>query len=109
MFCKSDVILLADDIEEFVKVSFEEYGGNPLYCVSLPGYTYQCALKYTGIILQTLQDKDLILLIESDMRGGISSVMRDRYVKSNDNENYYTWMLQVYMVTQCLNCYLMKK
>ena len=30
----------------------------PLYCVSLRGYTYQRALKYTDIKLQTLQDKD---------------------------------------------------
>ena len=53
-------------------MSFEEYKINPLYCVSLPGYTYQCALKYTDIKLQTLQDKDLILLIENNIRGGIS-------------------------------------
>ena len=58
-YCKNDVILLADVIEKFVKVSFEEYGINPLYCVSLPGYIYQCALKYTDIKLQTLQDKDM--------------------------------------------------
>ena len=64
LYCKSDVILLADVIEKFVKVSFEENGINPLYCESLPGYTYQCALNYTDIKLQTLQDKDLILLIE---------------------------------------------
>ena len=29
LYCKSDVILLADVIEKFVKVSFEEYGINP--------------------------------------------------------------------------------
>ena len=85
LYCKSDVILLADVMEKFVKVSFEEYGINPLYCVSLPGYTYQCALKYTDIKLQTLQDKDLILLIENKIRGGISSIMGDRYVKSDEN------------------------
>ena len=85
LYCKSDVILLADVMEKFVKVSFEEYGINPLYCVSLPGYTYQCALKYTNIKLQTLQDKDLILLIEINIRGGISSVMGIRYVKSDEN------------------------
>ena len=62
LYCKSDVILLADIFEKFVKVSAEEYKINPLYCISLPGYTYQCALKYTNIKLQTLQDKDLILL-----------------------------------------------
>ena len=86
LYCKSDVILLADVIEKFAKVSFEEYGINPLYCVSLPGYTYQCALKYTDIKLQILQDKDLILLIEDNIRGGISSVMGDRYFKSHENK-----------------------
>ena len=86
LYCKTDVILLADVFEKFVKVSTEEYKINPLYCVSLPGYTYQCALKYTNIKLQTLQDKDLILLIENNIRGGISSIMGDRYVKSDENK-----------------------
>ena len=85
LYFKSDVILLADVFEKFVKVSTEGYGINPLYCVSLPGYTYQCALKYTDIKLQTLQDKDLILLIENNIRGGISSVMGDSYVISDEN------------------------
>ena len=86
LYCKSDVILLADVIEKFVKVSFEEYAINLLYCVSLPGYIYQCALKYIDIKLHTLQDKDLILLIENIIRGGVSSVMSDRYVKSDENK-----------------------
>ena len=54
--------------------------------MSLPGYTWQCGLKYTGINLQTLQDKDMILLLESNIRGGISSVMGDRYVESNGDK-----------------------
>ena len=85
LYCKTDVILLGDVFEKFVKVSTKEYKINPLYCVSLPGYTYQCALKYIDIKLQTLQDKDLILLIENIIRGGISSVMGDRYVKTDEN------------------------
>ena len=86
LYCKSDGILIADVIEKFVEVSFEEYSINPLYCVSLPGYTYQCALKYTDIKLQTLQDEDLILLIEINIRGCISSVMGDRYVKADEKK-----------------------
>ena len=85
LYCESDDILLADVFEKFVKKSTKEYKINPLHCVSLPGYTYQCALKYTDIKLQTLQDKDLILLIENNIRGGISSVMGNRYVKSDEN------------------------
>ena len=75
--------------EKFIKVSVNEFGINPLYCVSLPGYTWQCGLKYTGINLQTLQDKDMILLLEKKIRGGISSVMGDRYIKSDDNKKIW--------------------
>ena len=83
LYLKSDVFLLACVFEKFIKVSLNEFGINPLYCVSLPGYTWQCGLKYTGISLQTLQDKDMILLLENNIRVGISSVMGNRYVKSD--------------------------
>ena len=86
LYSKSDVILLADVFEKFIKISVEEFGINPLYCVSLPGYTWQCGMKYTDIKLQTLQDKDMILLLENNIRGGISSVMGDRYIKSDENK-----------------------
>ena len=86
IYLKSDVLLLACVFEKFIKVSVGEFDINPLYCVSLPGYTWQCGLKYTGINLQTLQDKDMILLLENNIRGGISSVMGDRYIRSDDNK-----------------------
>ena len=61
LYCKCDVLSLADVIENFVELPFEEYGNNPLFCVNQPGYTYRCASKYTDNKLQTLQDKELIL------------------------------------------------
>ena len=45
LYGKSYVISLTDVIEKCFKVSTEEYRINPLYCVKLPRYTYQCALK----------------------------------------------------------------
>ena len=86
LYLKSDVILLADVFEKFIKISVEEFGINPLYCVSLPGYTWQCGLKFTDINLQTLQDKDMILLLENNIRGGVSSIMGDKYIKSDKNK-----------------------
>ena len=86
LYLKSDVILLADVIEKIIKVSSEEFSVNPLYCISLPGFTWQGSLKYTDIKLQTLQDKDLILILESNIRGGNSAVSSDRYVKSDWNK-----------------------
>ena len=105
IYLKSDVVLLACVFEKFIKVSVNESGINPLYCVSLPGYTWQCGLKYTGINLQTLQDKDIILLLKNNFRGGISSVMGNRYVKNSDNKK----ILIIFMVNHCLNHYLMVK
>ena len=42
-------------------------------------------MKYTDIKLQTLQDRDM-RDIENSIRGGISSVMGDRYVQSDENK-----------------------
>ena len=78
--------MLACVFEKFIKVSVNEFDINPLYCVSLPGYTWQCGLKYTGIKLQTLQDGDMTLLLENNIRGGISAVMGDRYIQSDGNK-----------------------
>ena len=86
IFLKSDLLLLACVFEKFIKVSVNEYGINTLYSVSLPGYAWQCGLKHTGINLQTLQDKYMNLLLENNIRGGISSVMGDRYVKPDANK-----------------------
>ena len=84
------IFFRADVIEKLVEKPTDEYVVIPLHCVSLPGYTYKCVSKITDIRLQTLQDKDLILLLENIVRGGISSVMGDRYVKSDDeNEKIF--------------------
>ena len=39
LYLKSDVILLTCVFEKGIKVSINEFDNNPLYCVSLPGYT----------------------------------------------------------------------
>ena len=45
IYLKSDVLLLTCVFEKFIKVSVNEIGINPLYCVSLPGCIWQCGLK----------------------------------------------------------------
>ena len=86
IYLKSDVLLLACVFEKFIELSIYRFDINPLYCISLPGYTWQCGLKYTEIRLQTLQEKGMILLLQNNIRGGISSIMGDRYIKSDENK-----------------------
>ena len=59
-------------------------------------------MKYTDIKLQTLQEKDLIFILEDNIRGGLSSVMGDRYVNLDDDNreilcidanNLYGWIM----------------
>ena len=85
LYLKSDVLLLACIFEKLIKASVNDFGINPLFCVSLSGSTWQCALKQMGIKLQTLRDRDLYLTLENNVRGKISSVVGYRYVKSNEN------------------------
>ena len=86
LYLRSDVLLLACVFEKIIKVLVKKFDINHLFCVSSPGYTWQCGLKYTGINLQTIQDKILILTKEKNKRSGISAVIGDRHVKSDENK-----------------------
>ena len=84
-----------------------EYKINPLYSYSLPGYTWKAGLKLTNIKLDFIKDKNLLLLLENNIRGGISSVMGDRHVQSDENKqisyidanNLYGWAMSQYLPT----------
>ena len=83
LYLKLDVLQLADVFENFVENATLEYGINPLYSYSLLGYTWKAGLKFTNIKLDYLKDKELLLLLENNIRGGISSVMEDPFVESS--------------------------
>ena len=85
LYCKADVILLADIFEKFIEVSKTEFGINPLYHISLPGTTWSNGLKYTKIELELIKNVDLFQMFESGIRGGISGIFGDRYIESDNN------------------------
>ena len=106
MLClKMDVLQLADVFENFVESSTREYKINSLYSYSLPGYTWKAGLKLTNIELDYIKCKKLLLLLENKIRGGISSVMGDRHVQSDENKqilyidanNLYGWAMSQYL------------
>ena len=107
LYLKMDVLQLADVFENFVESSTREYKINPLYSYSLPGYTWKAGLKLTNIKLDFIKDKELLLLLENNIRGGISSVMGDRHVQSDENKqilyidanNLKGWAMSQYLPT----------
>ena len=107
LYLKTNVLQLADVFENFVEKATLEYSINPLYSYSLPGYTWKAGLKLTNIKLDFIKDKDLLLLLENNIRGGISSVMGPRYIESDTNtkllyidaNNLYGWAMSQYLPT----------
>ena len=115
LYLKMDVLQLADVFENFVESSTREYKINPLYSYSLPGYTWKAGLKLTNIKLDFMKDKELLLLLENNIRGGISSVMGDRHVQSGENKqilyidanNLYGWAMSQYLLLANSKYYLL--
>ena len=107
LYLKMDVLQLTDVFENFVETSTLMYGINPLYSYSLPGYTWKAGLKLTKNKLDFIKDKQLLLLLENNIRGGISSVMGPRFIESNENtkllyidaNNLYGWAMSQYLPT----------
>ena len=104
-YLKIDFDLLTDVFENFIEFSLKEFGIHPLYCYSLPGFTWLWGLKYPDVELQYFKDDTLIRLVENKIRGGVSSVMGDRYVESNDEQKVlcidafilYSWAMSQYL------------
>ena len=96
---KMDVLQMADVFENFVEKATLEYNTNHLYSYSLPGYTWKAGLKITKIKLDFIKDtqsasgKELLLLLENNISGGISSVMGPRCIESDGNTKFLYFKL----------------
>ena len=82
LYLKTDVLLLGDVYEKFIKTCLDYYGLDPWHYFSTPGLSWDAMLKMTKIELETISDSDVHLFIEKDMRGGISYIAK-RHSKIN--------------------------
>ena len=72
LYLKTDVLLLANVFEKFINACLDYYGLDPCHYFSSPGLSWDAMLKMTRIHLDLISDIDMHLLIEKEMRGGIS-------------------------------------
>ena len=99
LYLKTDVLLLCDVFETFIKTCLEYYCLDPSHYFSSPGLSWDAMLKMTGIKLEKINDINVHLFIEKGMRGGISYISK-RYGSIKDNtivywdaNNLYGWVM----------------
>ena len=104
---KMVVLQLADVFENFVESSTQEYNITPLSRYSLLGYTWEAGLKLTNIKLDFKKDKYFLLLLENNIRGGVSSVRGDRHLVSDVNKQILYIDQKIYMDGLCPSIFLL--
>ena len=88
-YLQNDVEILDYCMNEYVKLSMNEFKLNPLHYVSLPGYSFDCWLMSSGVTLETLQDKQMLDEFVGAKRGGICGIMGDRYINNSDGKTIW--------------------
>ena len=83
LYAQSDTLLLAYVFENFRNMWIDIYELDPAKFLSVPGLAWQAALKKTKVKLDLLTDIDILLMVEKNIRGGISHSMY-RYAKVNN-------------------------
>ncbi len=85
LYLKTDVLLLADVIQNFRHISRVNYKLDPMWYVSLPGYAIDVALLKTSAKIELFHNEqyEMHLFSEEAMRGGYSCIIK-RYAKANN-------------------------
>ena len=84
LYLKTDVLLLCNAFETFFGVCLKDYGLDPSHYFSSPGLSWDAMMKVTGIRLEKINDIEVHLFLEKEMRGGASYISK-RYAKSDAN------------------------
>ena len=83
LYCRTDVLILADVFESFRDVCDSAFELDPAHYFTTPNFAWDAMLKKTGVKLQLLTDIDMHLMVECGMRGGIAMISH-RYAKANN-------------------------
>ena len=74
LYCLLDTLLLAEVMFEFISEAYADFGLDATNYISIPQLSFDAMLKMTGVQLDYIPDKEMILCFERGIRGGVSYV-----------------------------------
>ena len=92
LYCRLDTILLAEVMIAFRKQMYNHFELDCTAYISFPQLAFDCCLKTLTSPIQLMHDPDMILMMEQNIRGGVSfinerHVRTPNYTKTKENEN----------------------
>lgn len=88
-YMMTDVYLLLEIVYNFRTTSFNTYGIDPLHYYTLPGYAWDVTLSVIDVKPCLLMDREMINIIVDNIRGGISSVSKRKWLQDNENNSIF--------------------
>ena len=84
LYQRVDTYLLSEVFENYRKLARVSFDLDPLNYVTSPSYSFDCMLYKTKARIERVQDPQIFLEIESNIRGGLS-LCSERYVEATPN------------------------
>ena len=100
LYVQLNTILLSDIYENFRDVCLGIYQLDPTHFLSSPGLAWKACLKKTKVKLELLTDRDMLLMFEEGIRGGICQTIHryetanNKYMKNKYNKEVKSSFLQ---------------
>ena len=92
LYLKTDVLLLADVFEKFIKTCLKYYKFDPLHYFSSPELSWDAMFKMIGVELELISDMTFIILLKKGWVVGFHTFLRftranNKYMKNYDLGN----------------------
>ena len=76
VYLQSDVLCLADVMENFRSQCFRDYDLDPVYYFSAPHYTFDAFFRFSSAQVELLSDPNMYLFFSKGVRGGVSMISK---------------------------------